>query len=336
MNVAYHSSDVYSRILGVSIVSLLENNKKMDEINIYIVERGITENNKATLDAIAKKYGRKMYFIPMPDINVSEDLRLKKVKKIWLFDSYCRLFLHDLLPKDIDKVLYLDSDVLVADDLDKLWNTDLSNTLAAGVKDCINSKYYDLLELKENAHYCNSGVILINLKKWRDTNMGDQIRNYLHERNGYVFFMEQTVMNGIIQDQWRILDAKYNVNTLMLILNYKEIQTLRRIDDFYSVEEVEKAVENPALIHMTNVFLVHNRVWVKGSNHPAKKIYDKYKAMTPWADKDDLPDTRTVGTKLRDRVIDWIPNGLLLPCVGFIYNDIRIMHIKRITKKNRS
>ena len=172
MNVAYHSSDAYARILAVSIASLFENNKSCDEITVYIIERGITDENKSALDSIAQKYSRSIIYIPMPDINVKEDLQLKKVKKKWIFDSYCRLYLDDLLPESIDKVLYLDSDVLVTDSLQELWNTDLRNHVAAGVKDCINKKYYELLGIKEGAHYCNSGVILINLQKWREEHLG--------------------------------------------------------------------------------------------------------------------------------------------------------------------
>ena len=335
MNIAYHSSDAYARILAVSMVSLFENNKFLDEINVYIIEHGISEKNKYALNLISKKYGRKLYFIPMPDINQVERLKLKQVKKKWIFDSYCRLFLDDLLPKSVDKVLYLDSDVLVTDSLEKLWNTDLNNHVAAGVKDCFNKKYYKLLGLKKNAHYCNSGVILINLSKWRNDCIGDQIRKYIYKHDGYVFFMEQTVMNGVIQDKWLILPVRYNVNTLMMILSYDEIKTLRRIDDFYPEGEVINALKHPALIHMTSVFLVHNRTWIKGNNHPAKSIYNKYKALTPWKDSEDLPDNRSTRIKIQDRIIDLLPNKILLPIASFIYNNIRVANIRKNMKRYR-
>ena len=336
MNVAYHSSDAYARILAVSVASLFENNKDCDEINVYVIERGITDENKRALNSIAQNYRRRIIFVPMPNINEMENLGLKKVKKKWVFDSYCRIFLDDLLPESVDKVLYLDSDVLVADSLQELWSMDISNHVAAGVKDCINKKYYEVLGLKEGAHYCNSGVILINLKKWRDDNIGDQIRQFVHNRNGYVFFMEQTVMNGVIQDKWLILPARYNVNTLMMMLSYRDIQTLRKIDDFYTENEVKSAMAHPALIHMTSVFLVHNRTWIEGSNHPAKPLYEHYKALTPWADIADLPDNRSARIKLRDKIIDVLPNRILLPIASWIYNNARVSIIKRNMKKYSS
>ena len=333
LNVAYHSSDAYARILAVSIVSLFENNKSFDEINVYIIERGVTDENKSLLNLIAKKYNRQIIYIQMPDINKSEDLRLRKVKKKWIFDSYCRLYLDDLLPDSVDKVLYLDSDVLVTDSLQPLWETDINDYTAAAVKDCLSQNYYKLLGLKSGAHYCNSGVILINLTKWRNNRVGEQIRRYIHERGGYVFFMEQTVMNGVIQDGWFILPVRYNVNTLMMTLSYKELKTLRKCDDFYLEEDVANAVKYPAIIHLTSVFLVHNRVWIQGSNHPAKPIYEKYKALTPFFDLNDLPDNRSFISRILDKIIDKMPKKLVLLIASFFYNYIRIANIERHIKK---
>ena len=333
INIAYHSSDAYARVLAVSLASLFENNKTVKIINVYIIEHGINKENKDALNAVAEHYGRNIFYIPMPDINIKENLRLQKVKEKWTFDSYCRLFLDDLLPEKVDKVLYLDTDVLVTDSLEELWNIDMTCYLAAGVKDCFSKKYYELLGLKEGAHYCNSGVLLLNLNKWRQEHIGDQIREYVHDRNGYIFFMEQTVINGVIQDKWLILDVKYNVNTIMMALSYKEMKTLRKLDDFYSEEEIKEALEHPVLIHMTSVFMVHNRTWIKGTNHPAKSLFDKYKSLTPWKDIEDLSDARNKKTKIKDWAIDVMPNAIMIPVVSFVYNNIRTINIKRNMKK---
>lgn len=330
MNIAYHCSDAYARILGVSLASLFENNIYTDEINIYIIERRISDKNKKALNSIAEQYCRKIIYIPMPDINKKEHLSLKKVKKKWMFDSYCRLYLDDLLPEELEKVLYLDSDVLVTDSLDMLWKTDLKNHCVAGVKDCFGDNYYKLLGLKENSSYCNSGVLLINLVQWKKEKIGYQVREYLKTHNGYVFFMEQTTLNGIIQDRWFILDPRYNVNTLMMMLNYDEIDKLRHIkDNFYDKETVEKAVLAPAIIHMTSVFLVHNRTWIENNNHPAEALYKKYKKLTPWKEESDIPDNRSFLIKFKDRIIDIMPRSLLISGVSVIYNRFRIVSIKR-------
>ena len=113
MNFVFHSSDLFSAVLVVSMVSIMENNKNEDTLIFYIIEHGITnEHQQKFKDLVGKYPNSKVVFIPMPNINEKFGLGLKQIKSIWLFDSYCRLFLGTLLPDDVDRVLYLDCDTL--------------------------------------------------------------------------------------------------------------------------------------------------------------------------------------------------------------------------------
>ena len=103
MNVAYHSSNEFSPILGVSITSLFENNKDFEEINVFIIEKAINKINKEKLLKLAQSYGRNIYFIDMPEINETEKLNLVKVSSKWGFDGYIRIFLDIIL---IIKILF--------------------------------------------------------------------------------------------------------------------------------------------------------------------------------------------------------------------------------------
>ena len=174
MNVVYHSSDSFAVVTGVSITSLFENNKSADTINVWLIEHDITQENKNNLIKIANKYERKIYFIPMPDINSKWHLNLKMIKDEWLFDSYVRLFLDDILPVSVERVLYLDGDVLITDSLQELWHIDLQGKCAAAVTDSIGESYYEMFRLSKNARYCNSGVILMDLIRWRKQKIGDK------------------------------------------------------------------------------------------------------------------------------------------------------------------
>lgn len=137
MNIVYHASDSFAKVTGTSIVSIFENNKDIDEINVYVIEKNFTEDNKKKMEQLADKYNRRIIFIPMPDINKSEHLHLKKIKEKWIFDSYCRLFLDKLLPEEVEKVLYLDGDVLNTGSLKELWSLDMGESSAAAVIDCL-------------------------------------------------------------------------------------------------------------------------------------------------------------------------------------------------------
>lgn len=336
MNLAYHCTDNYARITGTSIVSVFENNKDMNEINVYIIEHGFTQETKAKFTSLADKYGRKIFFIPIPDIEKEYDIKLVSIKKKWMFDSYSRLFLDRILPENIDRVLYLDGDVLVLGSLEKLWEMDLKGKCCAAGLDCISKPYYELFGLKDTSRYCNSGVILMDLKAWKQKQIDDRVRQYVKKNNGYVFFMEQTVFNVVLQDEIKYLPAKYNVSTLMQLLSWKELNIMRKPLHFYHEDEIMNALEHPLIIHMTGFFYCVNRAWNKVTNHPEQKKFVDYSMLLGWEGEILQPDNRDAKTKFVDAVIHAIPKELLVHLVSFLYNNFRIKIIQKQSEKARA
>lgn len=176
MNIVLHSSDLFSAVLVVSMVSIMENNKEEHKIDFYIIEHEISEKHKQMIIGMVEKYPNSyVHFIPMPDINTKFGLGLKMIKSIWLFDSYSRLFLGTLLPAEVNRVLYLDCDTLCNSSLHDFYHMDFEGNYAAGVIDCLSDAYYELFGMDKTSRYCNSGMLLINLKKWREDNMEKQL-----------------------------------------------------------------------------------------------------------------------------------------------------------------
>lgn len=333
MNIAYHSSDLFAPVLGMSMASVFENNKDFDEITIYVIENQISEGNKERLRELADTYKRKVIFIPMPDINRAENLNLKKVKEKWIFDSYCRMFLDHLLPESVERVLYLDGDVLVVDSLKELWNLNLQGRSAAAVIDCFSEEYYRLFKFSANGRYYNSGVILFDLNLWHQQDMAGKIRQYIAENNGYVFFMEQTVFSYLMQGSLLSLPPKYNTYTMMQVLPYRDIYRLRKFSRYYTKEEIDDAVKDPAIVHLTTSFMVVNRAWNEVTNHPMREECRKYISLTPWGEEVLSKDSRPLSKKCIDFGVKVIPNSLLLPLISFVYNNLRVKNIERQMRK---
>lgn len=331
LNVTYHSSDMFAPVLATSLASLFENNKNFDEIHVYIFEYPMNEENKTKLDAMATKYGRSLHYILMPDINKVENLRLAEVNHVgWFFYSYIKLYLDDLLPNNVERVLYLDSDILVVGDLTELWEMDLQGHVGAAVVDCLGEKYYDLLGLDKNAYYCNSGMILEDLKAWREKKIGDKVRDYCRKNGGYVFFMEQTAFNGATQGDLLVIHPKYNVYTMMELVTYEELVKLRKVKRYYTKEQIQEAVTNPIIIHLTNTFMLSNRAWFEGSKHPRTKEYLMYKDLTPWKDELGFQDKRSIKQRFIQFLVDLLPKQIVLRIASLLYNTIRV---KLISKK---
>jgi lipopolysaccharide biosynthesis glycosyltransferase len=324
--VAYHCSESYAEVAGVSMASLFESSKGFPEITVYLIENRLSELSKARLSSIAAKYGRELAFVEMPDY--SRLLGLRQVKRKWLGDSYCRLFLDTLLPQDVERVLYLDSDTLVAGSLSELWSTDMKGKCLGGSLDCLGKPYFRLFGIDEGGMYLNSGVLLINLKLWRERRAGERVRDYVQRRGGYLFFMEQSAMNAALQDELFDLGARFNVSTLMLSMPYDELCVARGPARFYSRSEYAEAVKNPVIIHMTSAYCVARRPWIDGSRHPARKCYLRYRACTPWGSVVLAPDARSVYQRIKDVIIWIIPQLFTLLTVRIAYNHVRIFFIR--------
>ena len=333
MNIVYHCSLSFYKIAGVSMISVMENNKDMENINFYIIEKDFDDESKDILFSIVEKYGRSLEFIKMPDINEYEQLNLVSIKKKWSFDSYCRMFLDDLMPSGIDRVLYLDSDVICNGSLKELYQTNIGNNVIGGVTDWIGERYYRLFNLKPTSHYCNGGVWLIDLRKWRLMNFKEKVLNFIKEKRGYVFFMEQTTTNCVFEDYIYVLNPRYNVYSMMLYLSYKELERFRRCPSYYTRDEYDAASKSPILIHMTSSSLIINRPWIVGSNSPANKYFLKYFNISPWAREGLFPDQRDLKKKVIDSLLLICPRFIKLRVFSYVYNFIRTRQIKKRQKR---
>lgn len=118
---------------------------------------------------MAAPYGNQVCFYE-PDIKLLEGFTIRKFSKRISMATYYRCILSKLLPTDIDRLLYLDCDIVIVGDISEYWNTPLSDeTGVAAVADmgCDEAARYEILKYPMEDSYFNAGVLLINLNYWR-------------------------------------------------------------------------------------------------------------------------------------------------------------------------
>lgn len=79
---------------------------------------------------------------------------------------YYRYLFADMLPKTVTRLIYLDADIICKGNILPLWQTDLQGKVLGAVRDWGEAKSCDRIGLK-NGRYFNSGVLLLDLTKWR-------------------------------------------------------------------------------------------------------------------------------------------------------------------------
>lgn len=321
MNIVYASDNNFAEILGISMISLFENNKECSEITVYILDDGISKDNKEKLLFVAEAYGREIYFLDISEINVPESVQSAR----WSKSAFTRLFLRRILSNNIKKVLYLDCDTLVLRSLCQLYQTNMDDYIAAGTQDCVSKLYLRNLNLNDDDIYCNSGVLLINLERWRESDF----ELFFNKFNSVIKYPDQDVINGVCSKKLLKLDLQFNCYTSIFDFTYKDLLKYRKPSKYYSEKEVDEAKSNPAIVHFTTSFL-SLRPWVEESKHPYVNEWLKYKDMSPWKDVPLKKDNRSGKKKTAVKIYKALPNSLAVNFAGLLHAKIVPM-VKRIS-----
>ena len=269
IHIAFNIDSNYVRHCAVTIVSIFENNRE-EGVTAHIIARDLTDSDKKILTDIAERYNNKVCFYE-PDMKLLEGFSIRKFSKRISMATYYRCILSEIIPADIDRLIYLDCDIVVLGDLRPFWNTSLEGIGVAAVEDIgyAEPQRYEILKYPMKYSYFNAGVLLINLKYWREHDVAHACVDYFHKYPERILFNDQDLLNSILYKDKAHIDLKWNVQ-----------------DGFYrnpgemTQEWKDKYLEvlkHPVILHYTN-----RKPWDYDSQHPLRNEYFKYLDLTPW------------------------------------------------------
>lgn len=206
--------DAYTPLLGVALKSLIDNASKDYYYCIKVLHTDVKEEHIKQI----KKFENENVNIEFVDLNYY----IKKVEgKLYTRDyytntTYFRLFLPELYPQ-YDKVLYLDSDIIVLGDISELYNTDMGTNLVAAAPDDIiqtHKVFQDYAELvvgvAKYQHYFNAGVLLMNLDELRKFNFQEKFL-YLLEKVKFSVAQDQDYLNRLCKGRVTLISHDWDV-----------------------------------------------------------------------------------------------------------------------------
>lgn len=331
VNVVYCSSDLFAEVCAVAMVSLFENNRHLKEIHVYVVDDHIQKRSRDRMLQMAEQYGRKVHFIPLPD--PSEFYHDERFTIKTLGHTYARMILGDILPEEVERVISLDSDTMVLDKVDGLWNTDLQGHPIAGVDDCMGRvALVKTQHLKPDAIHCNAGMYLIDLSVWRKENWTEQFHQYikgLFDKHIALGGYEEEVITKVVGERMLVLPPKYNLMTLEQVFTYKELLRFRQPLKYYTEAQIAEAKKQPVITHTTNFFYVRKRIYEENSDHPMRRQYEKYRALTPWRDDPAMTASPTFKQKMQKNIWHMMPKAMAITIGAFVRNEIRPLLAKK-------
>ncbi|PAE12567.1 hypothetical protein CHI02_09045 [Niallia circulans] len=261
LNIVYSVDNNYIQHFVASLTSLLENYLGESKINIVVIDGGIEVCKKKFLVELVDKYNATLSF---EKIN-NEQLNGVNLKGHIAEAAYYRLMIPDLFfDNNIEKVVYLDCDVIVRDDIRKLWDINIGDCVIGAIK--LNEyNGYDKIDVPKDAHYFNSGVLVINLDKWRKEQITRKAFEYIKSYPEKLIAHDQSILNYLLYDKWYQINYKWNLRTQLFSLDYKTA-------GFDNIESFEEVKDNPSIVHFTTA----SKPWHYVNNHPFKNEYFYY------------------------------------------------------------
>lgn len=261
IHVALTFDDNYTQHSVVLMTSILAN-KGDENIIFHIIDGGISETSR---QEIAKLQNCIVNFH-----SVDKGI-FKSYKKI---DYYPINMLYTMILPDLintEKLIYLDSDMVVNSSLTELWNIPLDDNYIAAVEDCNGAKYAQRYKLNAQSKFFNTGTMLINCDKWRKDDIPRRAVEISMQNAGEKEGLDQTVLNKLFDGKVKFIDLKWN-------LQYCPINIWASYSD---KKEYREAIESPNIVH----FVGDYKPWIQGLGcfNPKQDDYFKYHKMTSYA-----------------------------------------------------
>lgn len=308
LNVLYQSDDNYAMVSGISIVSLLENNRHLDEINIFYCDYNISGVNRTRLVQLVQPYrNAKLKFM---DANPYHDTFMKLKVKPWhgVYITWLKMLAFNDVATTTDRVLFINGHTIINGPLDELIDLDFGNAVMALSYDCLVNDHKKSIKLKSTDGYFNCGIMLINHRKWRKENIDKYVKDQLKKKSDYQI-ADQDLCNVIFRNRIKTLSVTYNFSSAYYAYDLRRLLKLNQLDNeayFYSYDELMESYYSPKIVH--SLFGVHGKPWEQGTEHPQKQLWCKYLRMTPWSDV-SLPIAKRT---LNWRLYDMLPSAIFL------------------------
>lgn len=194
MNIVFCTDRNYIQHLGAALVSLLVNNRGQ-AFTISIISSGMTARDRRNIDEIIKGYD-----CSVRHITLSDELFVSLASEHPMYPKgiYYRLLIPSLI--DEKKLLYLDCDMIINGPIRELYETGLGDAYVGAIEDPGFDRHAQL-RMEPTARYFNSGMMLINLSKWKETGLQQRVIGFIENNPDAIWFPDQCGLNSIINGQ---------------------------------------------------------------------------------------------------------------------------------------
>ena len=281
ITVIFSADNNYVKNLIVTIKSLICNSSKKFNYDIYVLNEDINADSQKLTKSLEEP-NVKINFVDTKSLYDNIDKSIFYLHSYLTISTYNRFFIPRLF-KNFERVVYLDCDTIILDDVAKLYNKNLNGnaigaTIDLGVKypicaeDIRHINYFDnQLKLIDKDKYFQAGVMVFDIKKLLELDFENKCIEKLKEIKTPMY-PDQCIMNKVLENNVEIIDLKWDILWHLPIeyKNYKKILPNKLVDEY------EKGFKNPQIIHFAGKTKPWKNPYPKNAN-----IFWKYAIRTP-------------------------------------------------------
>jgi lipopolysaccharide biosynthesis glycosyltransferase len=264
--------DAYIQHCAVLLASLFVNYSD-EHFSVYIITDLVESPNLTTLKQFLANYPHS-YSIHTIDRSA---IRNAPITHHISLATYFRLFIPKILPSNLDRVLFLDVDMVIRNSIRSLWEIELEGythaaAIAAGMDD-----YPAHIGLPSDSLYFNAGLMLINLQAWRELEVFERGCELIHQQPERLQWWDQDVLNILLHNAWKPINLTWNAQPFI----YSDLlNSDYPYCDRYSQFNYIQARNNPTVVHFVGGGSA--KPWHYHCQHPFKQDYLTYLKTTPW------------------------------------------------------
>jgi lipopolysaccharide biosynthesis glycosyltransferase len=264
--------------MAAAIASLLQSNP-MHDFRIFVCSEKRNSIPETKMSAVVSRFGNAT--ISFIEYNLDARREYLWADRHVTAASYIRLFLTEFLDPSIRRLLYLDADLIVNKDICELWQTDLRGAYLAAVPEPHEIPHDD-----EDIFYpyFNSGVLVIDVERWRAENLIPVFCDYMKANVGRLKYHDQDVLNHRFAGSVYLLEYRWNFQSRWADFVPEKFKM--------SAKDFNLLRQSPSIVHFTSEY----KPWFYRQEPHYKNLYYQALALTPW--RDYSPPDRTAKSRI--------------------------------------
>ncbi|GEM_PF-1203678 len=286
----------------------------VNKIDIHVLHADLDLENQMTIRNEFMKYNQIAFHFYEVNKSIFKDVPI--IAKHLRVETLYRLTLASIIPAEISKILYIDSDIIIKDDLIHIWNEDITEYHVGAVVN-LEGEMYQILGLGTPLNYFNAGFILINLEKWRKELLFDRFMEYVSTNLEKIVFADQDILNGVLDGNWKRFHPKWNVQNSIYY-------TKEWFIEYLGENTYINTINSPSIIHFSGP----TKPWELVSIHVLTNEYYQYANQLSWekkfpyGKKDNMnKGVYVFGTGTFSLAVTETLKYFDIPIIGYLDND---------------